>query len=750
MNNHIESTSNRSQLLEEIGKQLTQSDLKTLMEQAQDEGNFNYQSSENKPNLFDTSSVFGNISDALKKLPAGSDILSSSLDLSSKAGELKDLTLNLEMAARDLKNEHKNAAVSEYAAAASKVDAAAEQVRLNPTSEKAIEEFETAVDELKNKALALEGEIGEKQYSKIASAVKEFETATDHMLGADDGEADMAGAISDASDALELLNEATSGKTQSDQAYSDLNKLGNKLNSSISKLMDAFNIEDKLAELLEDVTEQLQDAIRAFIDDPTDEDNIENLVKSAGTFEKLTTDLKGKIDEDSYQNISKVAASFKESTDKLLGKDGNQSEVDKVVPEITQSLEKLVAGVSDGISNVETMDTNIQKFREMLDKMEADAKGEDIGSVSKAEVQEILAEIEKKDELAQAVEDLKLAQTGKDLEGILEAGNISKAQIQEILAELEKNELWQGPLIVDAADLNDIFNPKTLTDMANATDALETITKDLDTYNIPELTAFKEDAKSLNTAAKNLKDDPSLENAKAFHDAAIQLQESKDGLKEVLDETTFSKLDAAVNNFETAVDVGRAYSENGDSDQVDKQIADATNGINEIAKIVGNAKMIDSIKNAMADLGEVPIKDNLKPKTLADLENVTNDLETLTRPLDNSEITELAAFEDATVRVKTDLEAMLKDPSPENIEKFAEAAEDLNTAVSKLERVLDTETFEKLRFDTDTFMNSVNLAIEFSQDGNTDEMNKQITIATNSLQGVVNTVVDTYKEAMEV
>jgi lipopolysaccharide export system protein LptC len=280
------------------------------------------------------------------------------LELAPAVKKLEEQAGQLETAADNLKAEHDNAAVDAFEVAAGKVARAAEEVRENPTDESAIEEFETATDELKNSAHALEGEIGDKQYQKIASAVDKFEKATDHLLAADDGEADMAGAMSKASNALESLVEATTGMAPvtDDVKASDthaLNELSEQLLSLVNDLMDKFGV-DELADF-EAAVEQLEEAVDTFNADPTSEASIEGLEKAADGLKQATAGLKGKTDDSNYEAVSTAANAFEDAVDQLAGLDGQQAEVDKVASDMVQTLKDVVKAVKSAIEDGNTV-----------------------------------------------------------------------------------------------------------------------------------------------------------------------------------------------------------------------------------------------------------------------------------------------------------------------------------------------------------------------------------------------------------
>jgi tetratricopeptide (TPR) repeat protein len=310
------------------------------------------------------------------------------LELAPAVKKLEEQAGQLETAADALKAEHDNAAVDAFEVAAGKVARAAEEVRENPTDESAIEEFETATDELKNAAHALEGEIGDKQYQKIASAVDEFEKATDHLLAADDGEADMAGAMSKASNALESLVEATTGMVPEadDVKTSDTYKALNEVNEMLNALVGDLTVEFGGREVdtyLGLSVENLEEAIDTFIADPTSEASIEGLEHAADVLKNAA----GYLDDEA---VSTAANAFEDTADQLAGLDGQQAEVDKVASDMVQVLKDVVKAVKSTIEEGNTVDkidpTAINKAGVLFDIDNPSVKDNDgDGKISKGD-----------------------------------------------------------------------------------------------------------------------------------------------------------------------------------------------------------------------------------------------------------------------------------------------------------------------------------------------------------------------------
>ncbi len=472
----------------------------------------------------------------------------SDLDLAPEVEKLEASAGKLETAADELKAEHDNAAVDKFEAAAGKVARAAEEVRENPTDENAIEELETAADELKNAAHALEGEIGDEKYEKISSAVDAFETATDHLLAADDGEADMAGAVSKATTALDTLVDATAGAEVAadvDTAvdpYQELDTLSDKLNSLTSGLMDKFSIAE--LDAYEEATELLEEAIDAFIADPTSEASIEGLEKAADALKNATDALDGKIDAGTYKDVSAAVTAFEEVVDKLAGLDGLQSEVDAVAAEIVTALKEVVRATKEGIegdSAIVTTTVNANDDTSATEDTTTDTTT-DTGAESDA---------------------------------------------------VEVNPLLNG--LEQATD-----------DLKGFSDGLGADT------GMPELVAFETATVKLETAANNLLADPSQENIDAFEVAADDLKAATHALEGKIDDSVYQQAVTAVDDFEAAVDLAIGYYADGDTAETDAQITLATSSLQSLADIVEDAVTVEVEAGVADTTEANPVSSELK------------------------------------------------------------------------------------------------------------------------------------------
>jgi hypothetical protein len=244
------------------------------------------------------------------------------LKLAPGVEKLEELAGQLETAADELKAKYDNAAVDNFEVAAGKVARAAEEVRENPTDEAAIEEFETATDELKNAAHTLEGEIGDEKYQKIVTAVDGFETAADHMLAADDGEADMAGAVSKALDALSSLLDATVSNSMAELL--GLKQVADNFKSYSNDLSE--NLDSPQVDAFETATVKFGTAADQLIKNSSNQDTINVFETTANELKSATRALEGQIPEDIFQQaalaVNEILPSRVNSSTSTLGTDG--------------------------------------------------------------------------------------------------------------------------------------------------------------------------------------------------------------------------------------------------------------------------------------------------------------------------------------------------------------------------------------------------------------------------------------------
>lgn len=468
-------------------------------------------------------------SDSTAEITTGSTTDEANLELAPEVEKLEALAGQLETAADDLKAEHDNAAVDAFESAAGKVARAAEEVRENPTDESAIEEFETATDELKNAAHALEGEIGDGQYQEIVSAVDGFETATDHMLAADDGEADMAGAVAKASDALETLLSATTGlpaegDVEAVDPYKDLDALSDQLNALTSGLMDKFGVDELAA--YEEATEQLEETIDAFNADPTSEASIEGLEQASDGLKTATAGLEGKIDDSIYQNVSAAVNAFETAVDKLAGLDGQQAEVDKVALEMAQALKNVVEATSEGIEGGSNATTATETTTDT--------------SVT-----------------------------------------------TDTSTEIEVPAPVPVPGVVATTPLSNL---------EKATDDLKAFSEDLGAiFDTTDLDDFEAATVKLEAAGDNLLADPSQENIDAFEVASDELKSVTHALEGKIDDSLYQQVTSAVDGFEHAVDLAVVANSDGDTEDMNIQIALATASLQSLMDLVKDA--VDSKQN---------------------------------------------------------------------------------------------------------------------------------------------------------
>jgi hypothetical protein len=674
---------------------------------------------------------------------------------------LEDLANQLESATDDLKAKYNNTAVDAFEAAAGKVARAAEEVRENPGSEAAIEEFETATDELKNTAHALEGQIDDKQYQKIASAVDAFETATDHMLAADDGEADMANAIYKASDALGLLVDATAGvgntPTGNDNAPSDpftmLEKLSNELNSLISTLMDQFGINNDVAMPLEDATEQLEDAFDAFKKNPTDETSIEGLEKAMDALKKATDGLNGKVDE----NILTAVNSFEKTANKLLGLDGQQTKVSQVASEMAQRLEELNRAVSDSIDGDKYVVTEPvvtdPDFGPVVTKPADETK---VPDSTMAMLKEILRRLD-------ALESGGLPITGDIDPGFSREVDALDETTQEILDRLDSLES-EG----DLAESREVLYPaqtegsttdsttgepavpamlesKTIADLKEATNTLKSYSEDLGAiFNTSDLDAFVAATVALAEAGDNLSKDPSQANINAFLEKTAGLSAAAQGLEGKIDPNLYDNISALVDKFENGASLANALSADddaSDSKMVGQLIAVAVNNLDGLSSLVKDT--VETKENEMKDtatsIPEDP-KGILKPKTLADLEKATDNLKFSSEDLGAIFNTmDLDAFEAATKDLEKAGDDLLKDPSQANIDAFLAKSADLSSAALGLEGKIDPNLYDKVSALVDKFENGANLANALSSadgEGDPEMVGQLIAVAVHNVNGL--------------
>ncbi|MEE9302946.1 MAG: hypothetical protein V3U84_04085, partial [Thiotrichaceae bacterium] len=213
---------------------------------------------------------------------------------------------------------------------------------------------------------------------------------------------------------------------------------------------------------------------------------------------------------------------------------------------------------------------------------------------------------------------------------------------------------------------------------------------------------------------------------------------AKDGLEDNIDPEVFKNVDTAVNNFKTAADRAVTHYEDGDTEQFNEQITIAANSMNSVVDIAKEAFI-----GVLADTMET-VKDILKPKTVADMQDAVDNLASFSNGLgDHYDIPELNAFNTAATELAEAGHKMLEDPTAANINLFQEKADDLVAAKDGLEDNIDPEVFKNVDTAVNNFKTAVDHAVTHYEDGDTEQFNEQITIASNSM----NSVVDIAKEA---
>ena len=690
---------------EQQGDSNHQSDMASLSNQI----SLRHQESLSEPvfrdNLADLSSKIGtfgsgDLTIATKPLPPQFPPNGTGPLVDTFAKELETFSNQLEKAADDLKAKYDNPEVGAFEKAAGKVARAAEEVRENPGSEDAIEEFETVTDELKNTAHDLKGAIDDTQYQKITSAVDKFETSTDHMLAADDGEADMAGAIFKTNDALELLVAATAGDhafpgnddVPSDP-YQELNSLVNKINSLIITLMDKLGIKDDDAEPIEEMMEELQDAVKAFKKDQTSESSIEGLMKKAAGLEKALGGLENKVDENTYKSIPKdEVADLKEAIDKLAGLDGKETEINKVTPEIVQHMKAVAEAMEKGIDGDKSI-----------------VEEPDFGPPVTKPEQGQLAEILKK--LNEFVDDGGVSSVTEPDFGppVTKPG---QEELAEILNSLKK--------MLDDGGVSSVTEP----------DFGPPVTK-------PEQGELAEILKKLNEFVDSTHDDfrplatkPSPADETKVPDSTIDLLEE---ILSLLRKET--DLVDTVSTFPLEIDEDNAILAEvlNDGSTTGNTTDETTLGTaGEVALSDGSTTGQPAVP--AASIPEDP-KDILKPQTLADLENATDNLRSSSDNLAATfNTTDLDAFVTDTVELEIAGNDLLRDPSQVNIDAFLGKTADLSSSLGKLKDKIDPELHEQLSALVGTFETSVQLANELSSDP--DRLGKLVAVAVLNLDGL--------------
>lgn len=131
---------------------------------------------------------------------------------------------------------------------------------------------------------------------------------------------------------------------------------------------------------------------------------------------------------------------------------------------------------------------------------------------------------------------------------------------------------------------------------------------------------------------------------------------------------------------------------------------------------------------------------------LNDLRQAANDLKIFSFGLgSNTHIPKLEMFETATVNLATAANDLLINPSQEHIKAFKIATDNLKTATHALKDPIDGSVYLQAISAVDGFVSAIDSAIANSANGNTNEMNAQITSATSNLQSLADIVKDAVK-----
>ncbi len=152
------------------------------------------------------------------------------------------------------------------------VEGAARALQGAPAGEANLEAFETAVDELAEAAMVLEGEVDDALFEELLSAVDELETARDKLLAADDRALELSRAMDhvhgEIAELVRAIVPEPAGGSASDPC-DRLDKLADELSDMVRDLARSCGIEDPY-EVKEAIVhlEQASDALRAQPEDP--------------------------------------------------------------------------------------------------------------------------------------------------------------------------------------------------------------------------------------------------------------------------------------------------------------------------------------------------------------------------------------------------------------------------------------------------------------------------------------------------